>query len=291
VADTKVNLKRVANELKRKFGDSTVEIQKDTEWVKINKDFDDALGGGLPRGRLVEIYGKESAGKSTVVMAAFAKKFLKMGEHVVWIDYENSYTQGYADMLGLKDPGDGRLLVLKPHSLEEGADMMNRIMGKVPKGLYVIDSLAAGMPQANLEPKSLKPKDMTDTKATPGRFSAACSAMLRAIIDPLAQHQASMIVINQVRSTFSSGFTASGETTPGGNALKFLASQRLRVKRKKIVKAIAKGQSIQINLVELRVMKTKLSLTEGWARDIWVIPCHGVSSVGAFEYEVDKGKD
>lgn len=263
------NLKRAREHLKKRYGNYAVESDLITEWVTTGvSELDELMGGGLPKGRIVELYGPESAGKSTMALV-FARHAREAGLHVVWLDYENAFTQPYADAMGLPEGED--LIVLKPATMLQGFDMMMEVMQTTPGGLFVLDSLAAA---SVIEQKDAK-DGLEKGKRPVGKFSATLSECMRAFNPVISQYGAILLIINQVRTEFKGAFIV-GETTPGGHVLKHYASHRVRMIRRKRFCKKKGDKEIWVNLVELSIKKTKLSLHEGQKINLWVVPGYGV---------------
>lgn len=235
--------------------------------------FDDWLGGGLPRGRLIELYGMESSGKSTLAIE-LARRAQKEGEHVVYIDWEISFESDYAESMGL-DLSPERFLLVRPRSMEAGfgvaADMMRQLGG----GFFIFDSLAAANPADTTDALF----DREGKKQAKGSHSVAVSACLRAMNNFLGQSGAIALIINQIRTSLQ-GFKPT-QTTPGGYALKFYAAQRWRIRRTKQIERNFKGKLVKIWEAEMTMTKTKTSSTEREVITLWIVPGMGVRVAAA----------
>lgn len=227
------------------------------------------LGGGFPRFRVVELYGKQSSGKSTIMLAV-AKSAVNLGQHVVWVDFERAFVSGYGRRFGLVHGKN--IHVVTPTCMEEGFDIICKLMGARPEGLYVVDSLAFGMP--------FKQKEVDEEEGVgsvhPGRFSRAVGGCLQSVNAAVSQFGGSLVVINQVRTQFTKGFNVS-ETTPGGYTLKFLAHMRLKITRKN--RKVLKRKSGDVVVLDdyLTMMKTKLTENEGETIRVYVVPGRGIT--------------
>lgn len=264
------DLTKLTAALTKKYGEHLVDSERISEFVPTgNATMDRLLGGGIPRGRIMEWYGLPSCGKSTLAMSLAAKQFLALGEHVVWVDFEHVWLQTYADRLGVKNPGDGRLIVLAPATIEECTDVLLKIMSVQGKGLYVIDSLSAGI--------AAKVLNSDADKQWVGAFSMAVAPMMNKLNQAIAQYGGSLILVNQTRTSMN-GFRVE-ETTPGGNSVKFLASVRLRLARRAKERRQFKDKVLKVNVVEVQVAKTKMTDTEGEIGKIWILPGYGVTEV------------
>lgn len=229
---------------------------------------DHFLGGGFPRFRVVEFYGKQSSGKSTVMLAVCAAA-TKQGQKVVWVDFERAFVDKYAARFGLYNGKN--ITVATPGCMEEGFDIICKLMAAYPEGLYVVDSLAFGMP--------MKQREVDEEEGVgsnhPGRFSRAVGQCLQSACAAVSQYGACLVIINQVRTQFTRGFNVS-ETTPGGYTLKFLAHMRLKLtrKNKKILKR--KNETIPVLDDQLTMVKSKLTENEGESLRIYVVPGRGI---------------
>ena len=204
-----------------------------------------ALGvGGVPRGRIVEIYGPESSGKTTVAMHVVSEA-QKMGLKCAYIDSEHAFDPTYAESLGL-DSGD--LLFAQPNNLEEAFEIADSLVQTGEVGLIVFDSVAAMTPRAEVE------GDFGEAHV--GLQARLMSQALRKITGIASRTDTTIIFINQLRSKVGVIY-GSPEVTSGGNALKFYASVRLDVRRKETNKDKA-GDSIS-NRVNVKVVKNKVA--------------------------------
>jgi len=206
----------------KEFGKGTVinfeDVVEGIEFISSGSiAIDMALGGGYPKGRIIEAYGAESSGKSTAALHA-AIEVQKLGKMVVYLDYENALDPVYMESLGL-DFSKNKLLISYPKTTEEGFEIIKKLV-KVPEvGIIVIDSVAAMVPRAELE------GDFGDSKM--GLQARAMSQAMRMLVGEIKRSDCIVFFINQTREKIGISF-GDPTTTTGGNALKFYASQRLR---------------------------------------------------------------
>lgn len=199
--------------------------------------------GGFPRGRIVEIYGPESSGKTTLTLQAIAE-IQKMGEVAAFIDAEHALDLSYARSLGVDT---GALLVSQPSCGEDALDIAEMIARSGEVGLVVIDSVAALTPRAEIE------GEMGDSQV--GLQARLMGKALRKLTATVNQTGTTMIFINQLRQKIGVMF-GSGETTTGGNALKFYASMRIDIRR---IGSIKDGDTHIGNRTKVKVAKNKLA--------------------------------
>ncbi len=205
---------------------------------------DVALGiGGLPRGRIVEIYGPESSGKTTVALHAIANA-QKMGGIAAFIDAEHALDPEYAKKLGVDTDA---LLVSQPDTGEQALEIADMLIRSGALDVIVIDSVAALVPRAEIE------GEMGDSHV--GLQARLMSQALRKMTGALSQSKTTAIFINQLREKVGV-FFGSPETTTGGKALKFYASVRLDVRR---IETLKDGQEAVGNRTRVKVVKNKLA--------------------------------
>lgn len=197
------------------------------------------LGGGYPRGRVTEIYGPESSGKTTLALHAIAE-VQKTGGTAAFIDAEHALDPVYAQSLGVKIDD---LFVCQPDSGEMALDIVDQLVRSAAVDIVVIDSVAALVPRAELE------GDMGDMQV--GLQARLMSKALRKITGSLNKSQTTVIFLNQLRSKVGIMF-GSPEVTSGGNALKFYSSIRLDIRRKEV---LANNEGI---LAKVKVVKNKV---------------------------------
>jgi recombination protein RecA len=204
---------------------------------------DMALGGGYPRGRIIEVFGVESSGKTTLALHAIAE-VQRLGEQAAFIDAEHALDPEYAKALGVDI---AQLLFAQPQSGEEALDVAESLASTGEVSLIVIDSVAALTPLAEIE------GDMAQQHV--GVQARMMSKALRKLCSVLNRKRCTAIFINQLRMKIGVMY-GNPEVTPGGNALKYYASQRLDVRRREHVK---EGDDAIGNKVEVKVVKNKVA--------------------------------
>ncbi len=205
---------------------------------------DIALGiGGLPRGRVIEIYGPESSGKTTLTLQVIAEA-QKLGGTAAFIDAEHALDPGYAEKLGVDVD---ELLVSQPDTGEQALEITDMLVRSGSIDVVVVDSVAALTPKAEIE------GDMGDSHM--GLQARLMSQALRKLTGNIQRSNTMVIFINQIRMKIGVMF-GSPETTTGGNALKFYSSVRLDIRR---IGAIKKGEEIVGNETRVKVVKNKVS--------------------------------
>ncbi len=205
---------------------------------------DIALGiGGLPRGRVVEIYGPESSGKTTLTLQVVAE-MQKLGGTAAFIDAEHALDPTYAQKLGVKMD---ELLISQPDTGEQALEIADMLVRSASVDVIVIDSVAALVPKAEIE------GEMGDS--LPGLQARLMSQALRKLTANINRTNTLVIFINQIRMKIGVMF-GSPETTTGGNALKFYASVRLDIRR---IGGIKKGDEVIGNETRVKVVKNKVA--------------------------------
>ena len=205
---------------------------------------DIALGvGGLPRGRVVEIYGPESSGKTTLTLQVIAQ-MQKMGGTCAFIDAEHALDTSYAQKLGVNLQ---EMLISQPDTGEQALEIVDALVRSGSVDLVVVDSVAALTPKAEIE------GEMGDS--LPGLQARLMSQALRKLTATIKKTNTMVIFINQIRMKIGVMF-GSPETTTGGNALKFYASVRLDIRR---IGSIKKGEEVIGNETKVKVVKNKVS--------------------------------
>ncbi len=203
-----------------------------------------ALGiGGLPRGRVVEIYGPESSGKTTLTLQVIAE-CQKLGGTAAFVDAEHALDPQYAEKLGVNVED---LLVSQPDTGEQALEITDMLVRSGAVDIVVIDSVAALTPKAEIE------GDMGDTHV--GLHARLMSQALRKLTGNIKRSNCMVIFINQIRMKIGVMF-GSPETTTGGNALKFYASVRLDIRR---IGALKKGDEVVGNQTRVKVVKNKVA--------------------------------
>ena len=205
---------------------------------------DIALGvGGLPRGRVIEIYGPESSGKTTLTLQV-AAEMQKVGGVCAFIDAEHALDINYAQKLGVNLQ---ELLISQPDTGEQALEIVDALVRSGSVDLIVVDSVAALTPKAELE------GEMGDS--LPGLQARLMSQALRKLTGTIKKSNTMVIFINQIRMKIGVMF-GSPETTTGGNALKFYASVRLDIRR---IGSIKRGEEVVGNETKVKVVKNKVS--------------------------------
>ena len=238
-------------QIDKQFGKGTVmlmgdsSVSRDIDVVSTGSlGLDIALGiGGLPRGRVVEIYGPESSGKTTLTLQVIAEA-QKLGGVCAFVDAEHALDPGYAAKLGVKVDD---LLVSQPDTGEQALEITDMLVRSNAIDVVVIDSVAALVPKAEIE------GEMGDSHV--GLQARLMSQALRKLTSNIKRSNTLVIFINQIRMKIGVMF-GSPETTTGGNALKFYASVRLDIRR---IGAIKKGEEIVGNETRVKVVKNKMA--------------------------------
>jgi recombination protein RecA len=238
-------------QIEKQFGKGTImrlgegEVIDDIQVVSTGSlGLDIALGvGGLPRGRVIEIYGPESSGKTTLTLQVIAE-MQKQGGTCAFVDAEHALDSQYAQKLGvnLQD-----LLISQPDTGEQALEVVDSLVRSGAVDLVVIDSVAALTPKAELE------GDMGDS--LPGLQARLMSQALRKLTASIKKTNCTVIFINQIRMKIGVMF-GSPETTTGGNALKFYASVRLDIRR---IGTIKRGEEAVGNETRVKVVKNKVA--------------------------------
>lgn len=238
-------------QIEKQFGKGSIMRMSDnqiTENLQVistgSLGLDLALGvGGLPRGRVVEIYGPESSGKTTLCLQVVAEA-QKLGGTCAYIDAENALDPQYAQKLGVKVED---LLISQPDTGEQALEICDMLVRSSGVDVIVIDSVAALVPKAEIE------GDMGDSHV--GLQARLMSQALRKLTGNIKRTNTLVIFINQIRMKIGVMF-GNPETTTGGNALKFYASVRLDIRR---IGALKKGEEVVGNETRVKVVKNKVS--------------------------------
>ena len=228
----------------RTFNDSDIELGIDfIPTGSINLDL--ALGiGGYPKGRIIEIYGQESSGKTTLTLHAIAEEQNKGGT-AAFIDAEHSFDPTYAESLGVDLE---KLIISQPDNGEQALEIADRLSRSGQVSLIIIDSVAALTPKAEIE------GEMGDSKM--GLHARLMSQALRKMNGSLYKNKCTIIFINQLREKIGVMF-GNPETTTGGNALKFYASVRLDIRKQS--QPIKDGDDAIGSRVKVKVVKNKVA--------------------------------
>ena len=237
-------------EIKTKFGDDSIMMLGDKPHVDINSiptgsiGLDAALGiGGVPRGRIIEIFGPESSGKTTLSLHIIAEA-QKMGGICAFIDAEHAMDPEYSKRLGVRTD---QLLISQPDNGEQALEIVDSLVRSGKIDVIVIDSVAALTPKDEIE------GDMGAHHV--GKQARLMSQALRKLTAIVAKSKTVVIFINQIRMQIGVMF-GNPETTPGGKALKFYTSVRLDIRR---IAQIKKGEEIMGGRVRVKVVKNKVA--------------------------------
>ena len=202
-----------------------------------------ALGGGLPKGRIIEIYGPEASGKTTVCLHAVAE-VQKAGGTAAYVDAEHALDPAYAKRLGVDTD---KLLISQPDSGEQALEVVETLVRSNAVDVIVVDSVAALVPQAEIE------GDMGDAQM--GLQARLMSQAMRKLTGVINRSKTTVIFVNQLRMKIGVMF-GNPETTTGGNALKFYASVRMDIRR---ISQIKQGDTVIGNHVRVKVVKNKVA--------------------------------
>lgn len=237
------------DQITKQFGDGAImklgEAHKvDVELISSGAlSLDLALGGGYPKGRIIEIYGPESSGKTTLTLHAIAE-IQKMGGTAAFVDAEHALDPAYAKRVGVDTDN---LLVAQPDNGEQALEIVETLVRSNAVDLVVVDSVAALVPQAEID------GDMGD--AHMGLQARLMSQALRKLTGIISKSKTTVIFINQIRMKIGVMF-GNPETTTGGNALKFYASVRMDIRRTGQIKA---GEDIIGNRTKVKIVKNKIA--------------------------------
>ena len=236
-------------QINKQFGDGAIRRLGDTQTIDVELlssgalGIDLVLGGGYPKGRIIEIFGPESSGKTTLALHAIAEN-QKTGGTAAFIDAEHALDPAYARKLGVDTDN---LLVSQPDNGEQALEIVETLVRSNAEDLIVVDSVAALVPQAEID------GDMGDSHM--GLQARLMSQALRKLTGIINKSKATVIFINQIRMKIGVMF-GNPETTTGGNALKFYASVRLDVRR---IGQIKEGENISGNRTKVKVVKNKIA--------------------------------
>ncbi|MFT5347927.1 MAG: recombination protein RecA [Bacteroidia bacterium] len=243
-------LKMTIDKLEKSYGKGVVMKMSDDNVVKVDSISTGSLGldiglgiGGFPKGRVVEIYGPESSGKTTLAMHCIAEA-QKKGGICAFIDAEHAFDKFYAEKIGIDN---NELLISQPDDGEQALEIADNLIRSGAIDVIVIDSVAALVPRAELE------GDMGDSKM--GLHARLMSQALRKLTGTISKTGCICIFINQLREKIGVMF-GNPETTTGGNALKFYASVRIDIRR---IGSIKDGVDIIGNRVKVKVAKNKVA--------------------------------
>lgn len=236
-------------QINKQFGDGAIRRLGDTKTVDVelfgsgSLSLDLALGGGYPKGRILEIYGPESSGKTTLALHAIAE-VQKKGGTAAFIDAEHALDPAYARKLGVDTEN---LLVSQPDNGEQALEIAETLVRSNAVDIVVIDSVAALVPQAEID------GDMGDSHM--GLQARLMSQALRKLTGIISKSRTTVLFINQIRMKIGVMF-GNPETTTGGNALKFYTSVRLDIRRTGQIKS---GDDIIGNRTKVKIVKNKIA--------------------------------
>ncbi len=236
-------------QITKQFGDGSImklgESQKiDVELLPSGSlSLDMALGGGYPKGRIIEIYGPESSGKTTLALHAIAE-IQKQGGQAAFIDAEHALDPAYAKKIGVDTDN---LFISQPDNGEQALEITETLVRSGAVDLIVVDSVAALVPQAEID------GDMGDAQM--GLQARLMSQAMRKLTGIISKSKATVIFINQIRMKIGVMF-GNPETTTGGNALKFYASVRMDIRR---IGQIKDGDNIAGNRTKVKIVKNKIA--------------------------------
>ena len=242
------NLEKALAEINKKFGQNSVIVLGDKDPNKVNcistgsLQLDKILGGGIALSRIAEIYGVEGAGKTSLCLQLVAQ-CQQSGGSVAYVDVENSVDLNYARTLGVDVK---HLIFSQPSSAEQALDIVDALVKSNEVKLIIVDSVAALAPQAELD------GEMGD--ATIGLIARLMGKALRKITASVNQANCAVVFINQLRSNI--GGYGNPDTTPGGRALKYAASQRIEMRK---TTAIKEGADVVGNMVKIKIVKNKIA--------------------------------
>jgi recombination protein RecA len=242
-------LQLAVDQIEKQFGKGSImrlgdEHKIDIETISTGSiGLDLALGGGIPKGRIIEIYGPESSGKTTVCLHAVAE-VQKSGGTAAYVDAEHALDPAYAKKIGVDT---NNLLLSQPDSGEQALEVVETLVRSNAVDIIVVDSVAALVPQAEIE------GDMGD--AHMGLQARLMSQALRKLTGIISKSKCTVVFVNQLRMKIGVMF-GNPETTTGGNALKFYASVRMDIRR---ISQIKQGDSVIGNHVRVKVVKNKVA--------------------------------
>ena len=254
INDEKEGRKRAAleaiSQIKQRFGEGSIMMLGDAKAMNIESvttgclSIDIALGvGGVPRGRIIEIYGPESSGKTTLAQHIVAE-VQKIGGVAAYVDAEHALDPDYAAKIGVNISD---LFISQPDTAEQALEIVETLVRSNAVDVVVIDSVAALTPKAEIE------GEMGDSHM--GLQARLMSQALRKLAGVINKSRTTVVFINQIRQKIGVVF-GNPETTPGGNALKFYASVRVEIRRAAQIK---QGEDVIGNRVKLKVVKNKVA--------------------------------
>ena len=236
-------------QITKQFGDGSIMKLGEAKNIDVellpsgSLSLDLALGGGYPKGRIIEIYGPESSGKTTLALHAISE-IQKQGGQAAFIDAEHALDPAYAKKIGVNTED---LLISQPDNGEQALEICETLVRSGAVDLIVVDSVAALVPQAEID------GDMGDAQM--GLQARLMSQAMRKLTGIISKSKATVIFINQIRMKIGVMF-GNPETTTGGNALKFYASVRIDIRR---IGQIKDGDKIAGNRTKIKVVKNKIA--------------------------------
>jgi recombination protein RecA len=250
ISDRQKALELALSQIEKQFGKGSImklggQVKADVETIPTGAlTLDWALGvGGLPRGRVIEIFGPEASGKTTISLSA-TKEIQRKGGVAAFIDAEHAFDSTYAKIIGVNLDD---LLISQPDTGEQALEIAETLVRSNAVDLVIIDSVAALTPRAEIE------GEMGDSHV--GLQARLMSQALRKLTAAISKSRTCVIFINQLREKIGVMF-GSPETTPGGRALKFYASVRLDVRK---IATLKEGDNVIGNRVRVRVVKNKVA--------------------------------